>query len=197
MKPTSGRATGRRSAAGRAPVAGPESQRSPKGRALVLGLGNPVLRDDGIGILVAREVERLIGGRPDVDVREASVAGFELLELLAGFERAILIDAIQTTGGEPGTVYRLLPDHLPMPKRLATSHEISLPAALVLGHLLGIEMPTDVVVFAIEVEDDRTFGETCSLAVAGAVENVVPLVIGELSAADGTTDAQSSEPARS
>lgn len=152
-----------------ATVVSPECDDAARGRTLVLGLGNPILKDDAVGIIVAREVERLLAGRMNTEVREASLAGFELLDLLAGFQRAILIDAIKTPNGKPGDIYRLLPDQMPVTDRIAAMHEINLPTALALGRKVGMEMPTEVVTYAIEVEDYRTFGETMSPSVSAAV----------------------------
>ena len=69
---------------------------------LVLGLGNPILGDDAVGIFVAREIKRLAGERTGVTVKEASVGGFDLLDLLEGYRGAVIIDAIKTAGGRPG-----------------------------------------------------------------------------------------------
>jgi len=136
---------------------------------LVLGLGNPILGDDGVGIAVVREAERLLGGRGDIEIHEASFAGLGLVDQLAGHDRAILVDAIKTPHGEPGTVYRLDPDDLPTTDRLMATHEISLTTALALGCRMRLSMPRDVVIFAVEVEDDRSFGETLTPRVAAAV----------------------------
>ncbi len=76
-------------------------------KTLVLGMGNPILRDDRIGLRVLEELEGLFFDS-DVTLRTSTLAGMNLLECLIGFDRAILVDAIQT-GGEPGSVYRLSP----------------------------------------------------------------------------------------
>lgn len=76
-------------------------------KTLVLGLGNPILSDDGVGLRVAAGLEGRLG--EGVTVIEASLAGLDLLELLSGYDRAIIIDAIQTEGGQPGRIYRLDP----------------------------------------------------------------------------------------
>ena len=75
------------------------------GRTLVLGLGNPILSDDGIGCHVALALKEKLK-EPEVDVLEASIAGLDFLDLLAHYDRAIIIDAIQTREGTPGQIYR-------------------------------------------------------------------------------------------
>ena len=81
----------------------------------IIGLGNSILTDDGVGIYAAREVGRRLAAAPlsgDVDIVESEVAGFALMELMAGWNRVILIDSIQFDGLDPGTVIRIQPDDL-------------------------------------------------------------------------------------
>ncbi|MFC1927886.1 hydrogenase maturation protease, partial [Chloroflexota bacterium] len=66
-------------------------------KALVLGIGNPILSDDGVGIKVAREVEKNLND-PQITVSEASAAGLSLLDSILGYDRVIIVDAIQTKG---------------------------------------------------------------------------------------------------
>jgi hydrogenase maturation protease len=145
---------------------------------LVLGLGNDILTDDAVGLLVARAVAAQAG--PAVQVREACVAGFDLVELLAGHERAIIVDAIRTAGGTPGAVYRLTPADFPRPVRLGAVHEIGLLAELGLGRAVGHVMPADVVVIAVEAQETEAFGEQPTPAVAAAVPEAVAAVLAEI-----------------
>ena len=70
-------------------------------KTLILGLGNPILTDDGVGCHVAMALKDRLKG-PEVDVMEASIAGLDFLDLLTAYDRAIIIDAIQTDEGQPG-----------------------------------------------------------------------------------------------
>jgi len=67
-------------------------------RTLVLGIGNPFLGDDGIGFDIAQELARVIKDE-NVDVKDASLPGLNLLELIVGYDKAIIIDAIMTEHG--------------------------------------------------------------------------------------------------
>ncbi len=73
-------------------------------KTVVLGLGNPILTDDGVGLRVARELEGRLD-QQEATVMETSLAGLNMLDLLAGYDRAIIIDAIQTIGGKAGQIY--------------------------------------------------------------------------------------------
>jgi len=77
-------------------------------KTLILGLGNPILSDDGVGVGVAGELEGRLD-QQEVTVVETSMAGLSLLDLLIGYDRVIIIDAIQTVGGKAGQIYRLDP----------------------------------------------------------------------------------------
>jgi hydrogenase maturation protease len=149
-------------------------------KALVLGLGNPILTDDGVGIHVVRASAGRLS-RPDVEVAEASVGGLRLLDRAVGYNRLILVDAIQA-GGRVGQVYRLGPNDLPCSLHVASSHDLSLPAALELGRRLGLALPEDeaITILAVEVEDVTTFGERCTPKVQAAIPRVVQMVLDEV-----------------
>jgi len=89
-------------------------------KTLVVGLGNPILTDDGVGVKVAYEVEKAIAAAPvenagvgDIDVIEACAGGLRLMELMIGYDRLVLIDAFTAANGhKPGTIHRLSFDDL-------------------------------------------------------------------------------------
>lgn len=157
-------------------------------KTLVLGLGNPILTDDGVGVYVARAVADQLS-RADLTVAEASVGGLRLLDRIAGYDRVILVDAVQTPHGTPGEVYRLRPGDLPT-LHSGSSHDLSLTGALALGRRLGFPIPDDqkVVIVAIEVEDVLTFGEQCTPAVAAAIPKAVQMVMDEIGQGSGDDD---------
>jgi hydrogenase maturation protease len=151
----------------------------PASKVVVVGLGNPVLRDDAVGVLAARVIAERLAGTP-VEVRESSWGGIRFLDLLAGFDRAIIIDAIEWRHGPPGTVYRLSPDRAIPTLRAAGYHDISLGAALDFGRALGLPLPGTIVFFAVEASDTRTFDERPTPAVEDAVPEVVNRVEAQL-----------------
>ena len=140
-------------------------------RTLVLGLGNPILTDDGVGIRVALSLRDQVESRPDVTVAEASVGGLRLMEVVSGYDHVILVDAVQTTGGEPGDIYLLTLDAFCATMHSSCSHDMDMFTALELGKRLGMPMPDRVDIVAIEVDDVITFGEGCT----PKVEEAVPL----------------------
>ena len=148
-------------------------------KTLVLGLGNPILSDDGVGNQVVRELEGRLH-QQGVTVRETSMGGLNLLDLLAGYDRAIIIDAIQTVGGKAGQIYRLDPEAFDVTRHAASPHDVNFATALELGNRLGLALPQQIVIFAIEVADASTFSEECTPEVRRAIPVCVEMIIQEL-----------------
>ena len=144
-------------------------------------MGNTILCDDGVGIYVVQEAAKQFQ-RDDVNFTDASVGGMRLLDVLRGYERVVMVDAIQTRDGKPGDVYRLGPNDLKVSLHAGSTHDLSLPGALALGRGMGLTLPDDehFVIIAIEVEDVLTFGEECTPAVEEAIPQAVEAVLAEL-----------------
>ena len=146
-------------------------------KTLVIGLGNPLVSDDSVGLRVAAELKTRLADRPDVEVDEDFWGGLRLMERLAGYGRAIVIDAI-ITGAEPGTIHHLTPDAIPT-QRSASAHDVNLPTALEFGRQAGLPLPENenILLIGIEVENVLDFGETCTPAVQAAVPKAVEEVL--------------------
>ncbi len=148
-------------------------------KTVVLGLGNPILSDDAVGIRVVEELEGKVD-RQEVTLIETSVAGLGLLDLLTGYDRAIIIDAIQTVGGQAGQIYRLDPEALDFTRHSASPHDVNLANALELGKRLEMSLPQQIVILAIEVADASTFSEECTPEVRRAIPACAAMVIQEI-----------------
>lgn len=151
-------------------------------KTLVLGLGNPILTDDGVGIHAVRAAAARCAPVGGLAFAEASVGGLRLLDLLAGYDRVIVVDAIQTRDGQPGTIFRLGARHLQASLHSGSTHDLSLLGALDLGRRLGMRLPGEegVTIVAIEIEEALTFGETCTPAVTRAIPQAVEAILNEL-----------------
>jgi len=130
-------------------------------RTLVLGLGNEFLCDDAVGILAARALKQRLNGRCDVEVVESALAGLALVEILAGYERAIIIDAVRTGRSPAGTIYELGPEDLD-PAIAPSPHYAGLPEVLAVAKGLKLKFPKEIRILAMEVEDPYTIG--CELS---------------------------------
>jgi hydrogenase maturation protease len=157
-------------------------------KTLIIGLGNPILTDDGVGVHVAREIERQvdISAHPDLAITEASVGGLRLMETVLGYQRVVLIDAyyLDPENTVPGRIHRMNLDDLRniTPTQHSTSaHDTSLVTALDAAQEMGYRVPDEFIIFAIEVENIFEFSETPTPAVASAIPKVAGLIIQELS----------------
>jgi hydrogenase maturation protease len=148
-------------------------------KTLVLGLGNPILTDDSAGCRVAMALQESLN-MPGVDVKEAGIAGLDFLDMVAGYDRIIIIDAIQTVKGRPGRIYRFGPDALANTLHSGTPHDINIATALELGKKLKMKLPQDITIFAIEAEDVMSFSENCTPAIVRAIPECAEMVVREL-----------------
>jgi hydrogenase maturation protease len=148
-------------------------------KTLVLGLGNPILSDDGVGIRVAREVAEKLND-PQIAVAETGVAGLSLLDCIVGYDKVIITDAIQTKNGNPGQVYCMEPADFAFAKHFSSPHQVNLITALELGKMLNLAMPQKITIFAIEAKDITNFSEKCTPDVEQAIPKVVKMVLNEL-----------------
>jgi hydrogenase maturation protease len=144
---------------------------STSGRTVVLGLGNPVVSDDAVGLAVAAELKRLLAEAPirGVDVLASTRAGFELIDMLRGYARAILVDCIVLPDPRPGRVCRLTLDDVSGCARLVNAHEMSVGTAFRLAGQMGVPMPAGVEIIAVEAGDTSTIAEALTPAVQATV----------------------------
>ena len=152
-------------------------------RTLIIGLGNPILGDDGVGWRVARLLAEDLADDPDVHVIEAALGGLRLVEMTVSYDRVILVDAFCKHGAEPGRLLRLRPAELArtaLTQHAASPHDTNILTAMRLGRLLGLAVPEDWVVFAVTIDPVDTFSEKLSPAVARAVPEAADAVRREL-----------------
>ena len=154
---------------------------------LVIGLGNPILSDDGVGWRVVEEVEKHITELSlPVEVDYLSLGGLSLMERLIGYKRAIIVDAIYSGKYPIGKVAAFNLDELSNPNDGHTSsvHDTTLMTAMDTGKRLNVPLPDTVHVVAIEVLNVHDFSEELSPSVAAAVpiavEHVMKLIGGTL-----------------
>jgi hydrogenase maturation protease len=149
----------------------PDCNRRP---VLILGIGNILLRDEGVGVRVIEQMQKI--PLPDnVELIDGGTAGADLLDVLADRCKVIVIDAVEADC-EPGTVLRFSADDLTKPDGVGMSlHELGLGEALTMTRQLGCE-PKEVVVFGIKPRD-ISCGLELSEEISASVPKVVELVL--------------------
>jgi hydrogenase maturation protease len=153
-------------------TAAPEPPPSPAAGVLLLGLGNDILTDDAVGLQVAHELQRELAGHPAIDVRETMEMGLALLDFITGYSVVVIVDSIQTGKAAPGSLHELDAGAL---QQLTgrTPHFVGVSETLALGRHLGLAMPEQVKIFAIEVEDPFTLGTALTPALQAALPGIV------------------------
>jgi hydrogenase maturation protease len=138
-------------------------------RPRVVGLGNDLLGDDAVGTIAARELQRELAGC--AEVVETSLHGLALIDIFAGCERLIVIDAITTGRFSPGSIIELNPEDLesvPGP----SPHFTGLPELIKIARELELDFPEEIRVIAVEVAPPRILGEKLSDSVGNALPEV-------------------------
>ncbi|MDI6812312.1 MAG: HyaD/HybD family hydrogenase maturation endopeptidase [Desulfitobacteriaceae bacterium] len=120
------------------------SDMQPRGKTLILGVGNELLQDEGLGIHAVRLL-RSYALPPDVEVLEGGTAGPQLLSLLDGVDRLIVLDCIEAKA-EPGSIFRFKPDDLGLFPRefMASIHDVGLLEVLQIADFLGQQPNTEI-----------------------------------------------------
>ncbi|OGO32304.1 MAG: hypothetical protein A2Z16_10025 [Chloroflexi bacterium RBG_16_54_18] len=153
---------------------------------LVIGLGNPILSDDGIGWRVAEEVQMALQSRPQASVQGTGIefdflalGGLSLMERMIGYSQAIVIDAIQTGLQAPGKVSSFLLEELPdyAQGRTTAAHDTSLRTAIQVGQGLGARLPDKIEIVTIEAEALLDFSESLTPAVEAAIPEATQAVM--------------------
>lgn len=155
-------------------------------KILIIGLGNPILGDDGVGWRIAEEVRNRLhaelNNQKHIEVEFSSLGGLSLMELLIGYDRAIIVDAITTGQYPPGTVLRFPLSALPNQAygHLSSTHDTNLQTALELGRSMGVKLPNEILVIAVEIKVEYNFSEELTPAVAKAVPKAAQWVISSI-----------------
>jgi hydrogenase maturation protease len=145
-------------------------------KTLVVGLGNPILGDDGVGWRVAEAVQTAV---PHTKVEFLALGGLSLMERLIGYERVIIIDSLQTQNGRVGDVTTFPLQALPDLSAGHTTavHDTSLQTAIALGRQMGAQLPEDITIVGIEAARVYDFSDELTPEVEAAVPQAVMAVL--------------------
>jgi len=149
-------------------------------KTIILGVGNMILGDDGVGIHVVNEVKKQIHD-PDVTIDEAITGGMNLLDLIVGYEKAIIIDAVKSDTAKTGSVERI-PISSFNTMHSCNPHDVSLIEAIEMAKKLGeTRIPKKIIVIGIMMKEiPCEFGEKLSKDIAAAVPTAVNMTLNEI-----------------
>ena len=152
-----------------------------KQNVLFLGMGNPILADDAVGIRVVEKMESLVDEGGNVEFASGSIAGLHLLDLITGFERLVVVDAIKI-GGRPGTLHKISIEDLNHTRHFTSVHSINFVTAVEIGRKLGMDVPRKITIYGIEVSNAEEFSEKMTPEVEDSVNrNAREIVATEIS----------------
>jgi hydrogenase maturation protease len=151
-----------------------------RSRTLVIGLGNTLLQDDGVGIYAAREIKKRVGNLDNVDIIEASIGGIGLIDLMQGYDTVYIVDALKTKDSVPGKTLRCGIQELGDPTHAGGPHFLDLRTAVELGKQCGYKMPRRIQIFAVEIVNNTDFSESLTPEVERAIPSLVEEIIMEI-----------------
>jgi hydrogenase maturation protease len=147
-------------------------------RITVMGIGNPLMRDEGIGIRVVEELMAAFEFPENVTLVDAGTMGMTIVNLFQDCDYMIVVDAIEGTGHEPGTVVRMSPEDLAPNQVMHSLHDVRLVDVLQMAMLMGIQPHVECIGIQIEDMGELSIGLTAALeaAVPAALEAVGTLL---------------------
>lgn len=151
---------------------------------VIIGMGNPLLSDDGVGIAVAHAVAERLRHTMGLTVTELHTGGIRLMESMAGFKRAVVVDAM-LSGAAPGTLLQFDPADFVTTKNTFSSHDTDFATAYDLGRMAGVLLPEQISFWGIEAREFDLFGERFTDEVAAAVPGAVDRIVAQLMAWEG------------
>ncbi|MBN1539283.1 MAG: hydrogenase maturation protease [Candidatus Thermoplasmatota archaeon] len=145
-------------------------------RTIIVGIGNPILGDDGVGLHVVRQLK----GRTDVDIREAYTGGLNLLDMILGYDRAVLVDAIYLEEMRFGEIRVMELDEFAS-VHSTNPHDTTLMDAVEMSRRLGEDrIPLEITLVGIRIESVDEFSDELSEKVKEAIPEAVDIVKGLL-----------------
>jgi hydrogenase maturation protease len=146
-------------------------------RTLVLGLGNLVHSDDGVGIHAIQRLQRDEKVPPEVVLMDGGTQGLSLLPHISGFERLLVIDAVDV-GQPPGTLIRLEGDAIEKLPGKPSVHQLGFADLMIALKLLG-DSPEEVIVIGVQPQSTEWSVELTT-PVRESLDELIALVIAQL-----------------
>jgi hydrogenase maturation protease len=144
---------------------------------LILGMGNPILSDDGVGLSVARLLQDRIQG---ADVTWSPMVGLNLLDVMVGYETVFIIDAMTSPGGEKGRLAKIAECDRTGTLHLFSSHGLNIFNLFQFGTECGLKMPRLGGIYGIEIGNAVDFGEDLSPALEKLLPGITEEIIADV-----------------
>lgn len=132
-------------------------------------MGNTILNDDAIGIIIVRYMSMHLKNLCDVHFKETSWGGFRIIDLIRGYDYLIVVDSIKTGKSKPGEILHLKTSDLLPTLRLNSFHDINFITAVKLAEKFNEKMPEDIDILAVEIENNLTVIEKLSEEIKNSI----------------------------
>ena len=145
-------------------------------KTIVLGIGNDILTDDAIGPKLVNRLKEEVRVE-GVSFQTSAVGGMQVIEMLSGFSKTIIVDAIRTADGNPVDVYHLTPSDFKETLHLSSFHDMNFLTALDFARKTDITIPEQIDIIAIEIVEDLTFSNEFSPEISSKYEDIFEEVV--------------------
>jgi len=155
-------------------------------KTVIIGLGNPILSDDSVGVKVSRAIREQLDHdgtnreNNTIDIKEIYAGGIRLMDAMTGYDQACIVDAMVTGRSTAGSVSEFELDQLCSTRNMVCTHDTNLLTAIELGRELGVHLPARIKIWGIEAADVTSFGEELTDEVERAVPVAVNAILSEL-----------------
>ena len=150
-------------------------------KRLLLGIGNTIMGDDGMGIYVARMVKERLQSRPDLQIKELGVSGFKLVEEILGYDEVIIVDSRDAQDTDAGRIREFAPEDFEDTLHASSPHGANFATALELYRSLQPDrIPRKIRIFTVDIPPTDTFGERLSDRVREAALELAEMIVREL-----------------
>lgn len=148
-------------------------------KTIVVGMGNPILGDDRVGILIMEEIRSRFeknARSEDVTFIEANQGGLLLMDQINGYDRAILIDSVSSGSYPVGTLLKLTKEDFQETRHISNLHDINFATAMEMGSRMGHDLPGEIEIYAVEIKPALDFSKPMS----PEVKVVIPKAVEEI-----------------
>jgi hydrogenase maturation protease len=148
---------------------------------LLIGLGNPIMGDDGVGIHVVRTLKRRLSSRSDLEFKELSVGGLRLVEEMLGYKKVLMVDSVESKTSRIGQIREFSPEQFKSTEQASSPHVTNFATAFEFYKKLRPGLIPEVLrIFTIDIDSEFAFREGLSPPIQEAASKLVEMIFREV-----------------
>lgn len=147
-----------------------------------MGIGNTIRGDDGIGIYIAEEIKKKLSNKKknNVTVISTETAGLNLLDLIVGYSKLIIVDSIQvSTDNDLGHIYELEVNQINSSNSHFNSHDIDFSTLFKIGKKFKIKLPKEIKIYGIGISSVKGFEQRCNSRLGKMIPDLAQYIINQ------------------